>query len=808
MATEVKLIINTEQAKAALNGINEQVTQLRVNGATVTLGGKKVKAQLDKAKQGAEGVGKAQQETGKKGVKAVLQMLRSWKTFTTQMGAAKQSVTAFASAFVSKVTIIILAVQMATKTFTYFFEKLTQSIPKLVAKMQNMVKIAQKNEQQFKKEKQVSDDYIKTLKQLSQKQQLSNTQQLLAQAIIDKLSKKYKGLSISIDETTGAIIGLSEALPLIQDQDREQQIKLLREQISAQKSLVNAKFAETFGSSNIKLGKPVKGRDFFSFAENVFGTQFTPFAQNLAKSFNTGKLDNIIKTIQNVSQSTYDQEVATKISGLLDALYKLKELNTSLGDYFDPLKTVIKNTGDILDDIAQLQGKVDELQGKTQNVAQKTQQNAAKHAYDELKTPQQRADALQKQIDDLNSQLDKTSKDIDASKKKEFDSYAEDKTLGTESISYARALDQRRAEARELNDIVKRRAAAYKELLELNGNLSQQNLRNLGRTWEEELKLLQEKQKTLRDVSKGPHQIWSEETLNQAIQRIKRIIEADQAKLSLGPLLKQIQQLEQKFQEIQKARTAAAKAGAQSAVETAQLELQSAELKQKIQQKTFQLQKQQQQIEEQRLQQERAIESVYASYETQLDNLHKSTRQIAVQTALANAEKAKGAELTEEQIQKITQYVQLLEHMKQIEEEQARIQREQEGIDNVFKDYQENQSVEYLKIIGAQKEAVLLQARLNAEKAKGAKLTEEELESLKNYVDVQQMINEANQPLEINAPQSQVITNELAKKGGFASSVVVDRAQDINKQILGQTKKQTDLVGKIRDEIAKYSVIQ
>ena len=70
------------------------------------------------------------------------------------------------------------------------------------------------------------------------------------------------------------------------------------------------------------------------------------------------------------------------------------------------------------------------------------------------------------------------------------------------------------------------------------------------------------------------------------------------------------------------------------------------------------------------------------------------------------------------------------------------------------------------------------------------------------------MINEANQPLEFNAPQSQVITNELAKKGGFASSIVVDRAQDVNKQILGQTKKQTDLVGKIRDEIAKYSVIQ
>ena len=70
------------------------------------------------------------------------------------------------------------------------------------------------------------------------------------------------------------------------------------------------------------------------------------------------------------------------------------------------------------------------------------------------------------------------------------------------------------------------------------------------------------------------------------------------------------------------------------------------------------------------------------------------------------------------------------------------------------------------------------------------------------------MIDNATSASGIKLNTNGVITNQLAQKGGFASSVVTDRAQDINKQILSQAKKQTDISTQIRNAVEKYSVIQ
>ena len=146
--------------------------------------------------------------------------------------------------------------------------------------------------------------------------------------------------------------------------------------------------------------------------------------------------------------------------------------------------------------------------------------------------------------------------------------------------------------------------------------------------------------------------------------------------------------------------------------------------------------------------------------------------------------------------------------MNQLEAERAKTKQQADAIEGVFKGYETDQTLAYMKLIGQEKEAILLQAQLNAQRAKGAKLTEEELESLKNYVDVQQMIEDATNAPNISLNSNGVITNQLAAKGGFASSVVTDRAQDINKEILSQTKKQTGISTEIRNAIEKYSVIQ
>ena len=57
-----------------------------------------------------------------------------------------------------------------------------------------------------------------------------------------------------------------------------------------------------------------------------------------------------------------------------------------------------------------------------------------------------------------------------------------------------------------------------------------------------------------------------------------------------------------------------------------------------------------------------------------------------------------------------------------------------------------------------------------------------------------------------NIEKPNIISNELARKGGFASSVVVER-NNVNKQILGAEQQQVTLQNAIKNEISKYGVI-
>ena len=58
----------------------------------------------------------------------------------------------------------------------------------------------------------------------------------------------------------------------------------------------------------------------------------------------------------------------------------------------------------------------------------------------------------------------------------------------------------------------------------------------------------------------------------------------------------------------------------------------------------------------------------------------------------------------------------------------------------------------------------------------------------------------------INIDRPNIISNELARKGGFASSVVVQR-NNVNKQILSAAQQQVNLQNAIKNEISKYGVI-
>ncbi len=126
------------------------------------------------------------------------------------------------------------------------------------------------------------------------------------------------------------------------------------------------------------------------------------------------------------------------------------------------------------------------------------------------------------------------------------------------------------------------------------------------------------------------------------------------------------------------------------------------------------------------------------------------------------------------------------------------------NLKNDLKSQGENLQIQAMKAAGFGKEAAQLEALRNAEKTKGSKLTKEEIAQVKKLSDLQYEL--ANMNMNVSLGRG-TMTNELASRGGFASSVVTDSKTDINNQILTVQKAQEAILKQITAELKKIGVI-
>lgn len=143
-----------------------------------------------------------------------------------------------------------------------------------------------------------------------------------------------------------------------------------------------------------------------------------------------------------------------------------------------------------------------------------------------------------------------------------------------------------------------------------------------------------------------------------------------------------------------------------------------------------------------------------------------------------------------------------------IEKEIAALKKKQNDdvlkMQNMLKSQGENLQIQAMKAAGFGKEAAQLEALRNAEKTKGSKLTEEEIAQVKKLSDLQYELSNMNMNVSLGRG---TMTNELASRGGFASSVVTDSKTDVNNQILTVQKAQEALLKQINTELKKLGVI-
>ena len=808
MATTITLSVNAQPALNDLYKFNQVINEVKMNSQSISIGtpGKTTGAGMTVIAKEIQTAKKQVDKLGNASDKHTKSLRSSLAALSKEGKKALGDISKFATGMLSWWTALIVAVELATKTFTYFFVNLTQSIPKLIAKMDNLVKATDRQVQAFEKNKKQSAQLMKSLQVLASKQSLTNSEQLYAQSIIEKLSKRYKDLKVIIDQTTGAIKNYSDIQYQIDEQDRKRELNLTKRQIFAQRQLANAKLAETFGTDKVSLDKGVSGRDFFTFAENAFGELSQIDRDRLAKQWNQGDLKAKRKILEDLSTDySNNEQVVTRIGAAIDALDKLIDLQQKFNDLNSASSRIIASENKALEQNKEIVKEIGNIREKGQSAQRELLKAQEEQYFNSLQTNEQKAEYLKGVLDQLSEDADKVNEEI----KKKADQlqhhlYLKDAST-TQTSSIKTQMDQNDASVAKVRQNI---TDLYRDFKRVTGQdfkldfLSKQNQQDI-------IKRISQIKKEIQSIEFYNYRVDTTDLKNEQTQLQKQlqiIQQINSYNLDISKLTKQREELVEQLNSSLQIGSQNEKISLQSEKELEELKTSEAEKQLQIQEKRAQLAALQKAIAEERLNQQQRMQDIYKDYETQLDNLNKSEEEIALDTALANAQRAKGAELTEQQIEKVTKYVEKLQAMKKILEEQEKTEK----VQGIFKGYQQDQSVQYLKIIGAQKEAVLLEARLNAQKAKGAKLTDDELKSLEGYLNMQQLLDQALAESNIQ-PQlmnTGTISNQLAKKGGFASSVVTDRAQDINAQILKTQNKQYDVQKSIKDAVEKYSVIQ
>lgn len=106
---------------------------------------------------------------------------------------------------------------------------------------------------------------------------------------------------------------------------------------------------------------------------------------------------------------------------------------------------------------------------------------------------------------------------------------------------------------------------------------------------------------------------------------------------------------------------------------------------------------------------------------------------------------------------------------------------------------------------GFLKQAAQMEAIRNAEKIKGAKLTEDEISMIKQLSSLQTQLNDPMNKLDLNNFDTK--TNELTARGGFSTGAVVTNKDTVNKQIRDFSQRQVQILNSIYNTLKTGGLI-
>lgn len=166
----------------------------------------------------------------------------------------------------------------------------------------------------------------------------------------------------------------------------------------------------------------------------------------------------------------------------------------------------------------------------------------------------------------------------------------------------------------------------------------------------------------------------------------------------------------------------------------------------------------------------------------------------AEELRLINELKAKGIDIDNDEVSAI------LAKRKELQNLQGNVDLQKD-----FKSQGEKMQVQAMKAAGFAKEAAQLEAIRNAEKVKGSKLTEDELDKIKQLMSLQIQMNDPMNKLNFSGLDTK--TNELTARGGFSSGAVITNKDTVNQQIRDFSQRQVQILNSIYNTLKTGGII-
>lgn len=765
MAAKVDIVVDISKLRDAIAQAQQDVASLKVNGQQVTIGGKRIDAQINKTNNEVKKLNKTVQQTGQTAQQSTQKALTGLKAMTSQAKQAVGYVKSFAQSLITPWTFLIIAVEAASKTFQYFWSNLTENIDKATARGQSAIKSAQRQIKKTEQRTKTVNDLIKQLDELNKLEDVSDEQRAVGASIINRLNKEYKVFGITLDEVTGKYQGLYQAQMIVDARNREIEAANIRKQIQGQRQVVNATIKDVLGG-NIELGKSINGSDLTNWAERLGGTLLAQNANLLANKWGKGNdLYAIRDVFQQMMDGLSDRQNVAQLQKIIDEVNELIDYYQQLNNVNSISRTAADSAKRLADSFEEQRKAIKDTREEIEKLNQQYQQGQKQSEFDAL-SPKEKVKALQEEIKALEER-NQAIGDLKNSNQQKIDQsrFKADnlRILKEENFAQQQAL-QEQVDARvEANRVAEKKISVYSNSQRL------KDLEEQKKPIQSQLDFIDRKIESSKSYNNGAYQISDKE-----LEKRSKLLD------QLKPINDQIDKI---YGKIKSAKDEIALNDQLNLADQKQIDALEASVKQlEIDAKNFGDAAYGAEQEVVDIQLERA--------KNQNEIVNKKKQQAELTKQIAEAEAKAAEEARQRQIQNLNRSM---------------------NVQDTLRDIADKGQIELLKKQGKNIEAQALEREKiiedltkRIETQLGRPLGEKD-QAIREQIAAGADIQMALKGLNTDKPQlqnDQVYSNELARMGGFSSSIVVDR-MDINKELLNVNKQANNNLNTIANSVQK-----